>query len=302
MTSNPDDAAAPATAPATPGAANRFYTGRPPVHLRDSEHDRDIDDHTAVITSVSEPCPSIVRITARISGAGTNPAWRSANVAIRLYLSERYGNHTRVYTVRDFLEDTGEVVVDIVQHEHDSPMMLFSRDAHVGMEFSLTGPRVHFTIPPREQDEPVALFADATAIPALVSIFDRTDGKLPGELYLVAGDRAAVNEITLPGDLRLTHIDPEDTGDPQPLYTCARALENPTSYVVWAAGERAEMASIRSYFRDEVGMDKSRVSVAGYWCIGVGNDEIDRARKKFYERKRAEGAKLEDFNDLDVGI
>ncbi|MCX7543034.1 SIP domain-containing protein [Corynebacterium sp. P5848] len=303
MTNNtPDTGRTPTTAPETPGAANRFSTGQPPVHLRNSEHDRDIDDYTAVITSVSAPCPSIVRITAKLQGARTNPAWSSANVAIRLYLSERYGNHTRVYTVRDYLEETEEIVVDIVQHEHDSPMMLFSRDAHVGMQFSLTGPRVHFTIPPRPHGEPVALFADATAIPALVSIFDRTDGDLSGELYLVAGDRAAVDEIPLPGGIRLTHIDPADTDDPRPLDTCAKALPDPTSYVVWAAGERAEMTSIRSYFRNEVGMDKSRVSIAGYWRIGVGNDEIDRARKRFYERKLAEGARLEDFNDLDVGI
>ena len=286
----------------TPGAANRFDTGQPPVHLRNSEHDRDIDDHTAVITSVSGPCPSIVRITAKIPGSSANPAWNSANVAVRLYLSERYGNHTRVYTVRDYLADTEEIVVDIVQHEHDSPMMLFSRDAHTGMEFSLTGPRVHFGVPQHNPGEPVALFADATAIPALVSIFDRADGELTGELYLAAGDRAAVDEIPIPGGLRLTHIDPADTDDPRPLETHARELPEPTSYVVWAAGERAEMASIRSYLRNEVGMDKSRVAVAGYWRIGVGNDEIDRARKRFYEKRLAEGAKLEDFNDLDVGI
>ncbi|WP_241828331.1 siderophore-interacting protein [Corynebacterium glutamicum] len=89
--------------------------------LRENSHDRDISEIIATITALDHPSPSFLRFTAFVPGSANNPVWAEANVAIRLYLSEEFDDATRVYTVRSFDAATESIVVDVVQHHHESP-------------------------------------------------------------------------------------------------------------------------------------------------------------------------------------
>ena len=72
--------------------------------------------------------------------------------------------------------------------------------------------------------------------------------------------------------------------------------------MVWAAGERDEMKSIRRHFRKQVGLEKDAVAVFGYWKYNTTNTQIDAVRKENYMKMLSEGQLLENFDDLSLEI
>ncbi|WP_080792360.1 siderophore-interacting protein [Corynebacterium pacaense] len=259
--------------------------------LRENAHDRDISEIRATITAVDRPSFSLLRVTAHLPGAAQNPVWGIPNVAVRFYLDDA----TRVYTVRSFDRACESMVVDVVQHGHPSPMMSWSETVAPGDELTLTGPRPHFPLPPGGK---VALFLDDTAIPALAAIMDQWPAGVGGVGWVVTEDVAAFEELPHIEGLELHLLAPGD----QPLADKARELPNPSTHVVWAAGERDEMKSIRGYFRRDIGLEKESVAVFGYWKKGTTNTRIDQVRRDHYMRLLAEGGDLEGFDDLSLEI
>lgn len=278
-------------------------TTEQPQRLDDEVHDRDITEFAATITSISRPSPSLLRFTAHLPGSVANGQWMLPNVAIRFYLDERYGGHTRVYTVRDYDPVSEAVVVDVVQHEGDSPMMRWSREVQVGDVLSITGPRPHFIVPEAHGREAV-LFADETAIPALASIMDQWPAETRGRGWVSGPDPAAFAELPEIAGLDLTFVDTRHAANTAPLAEAARAIQDVDvdDIVVWAAGERDEMREIRRHFRAHHGLDKDDLAVFGYWKRGVTNTRIDIERKAHYERMVAAGADVTDFDDLALPI
>lgn len=267
--------------------------------LRENSHDRDISEIVATITALDRPSPSLLRFTAFVPGSANNPVWAEANVAIRLYLSEEFDDATRVYTVRSFDAATESTVVDVVQHHHESLMMCWSDTVKINDTLVLTGPRPHFVIPEGEQ---AALFLDDTAIPALAAILDQWPTGLRGKGWVVTDDPAAFDELPSIDGLELNLLAPGSDPTVQPLAQQAYDLENPETYVVWAAGERDEMKSIRRHFRKQVGLEKDAVAVFGYWKYNTTNTQIDAVRKENYMKMLSEGLQLENFDDLSLEI
>lgn len=276
----------------------------PPIHLHDPVHDRDIDRYEATVTSICRPTESLLRFTARIPGANSHPGWLRPNVAIRFYLDQRYGGHTRVYTVRHYDPATESIVVDVVQHNDPSVMMRWSREVRVGDRLTLTGPRVHFGIPTtaRSLGHRALMLADATAIPAVVSILAQWDLDMTGEVWVLANDTVAVEEIGAPAGIVISHVRPSDVPAVKPLTYLAMRVREPEHFAWWAAGERADMQALRRYLRTEQGLKREQVAVAGYWRQGVTNADIDRARKDLYDRILADGGDLQDFDDLTASL
>lgn len=272
-------------------------TSTPRHHLRDTVHDRDISDFAATVTQVARPVPSVLRVTLHLPGAGRNPEWAKPNVAIRFYLSERYEEQTRVYTVRSFDREEETVEVDVVQHGASSPMMAWSTDVEVGDTLHITGPRPHMVLPECPGGRAV-LFADDTALPALYSILDQWPSGVRGRCWVSTPDRAAFEELPHLPEVELSYLPAVGT----PLLDAARLVPSPEDVVVWAAGEREEMKGIRRHFRREVGLDKQRVAVSGYWRRGVTNTEIDAVRKENYLALMARGGQMEDLDDLSLSI
>ncbi|MCG7438236.1 siderophore-interacting protein [Corynebacterium freneyi] len=273
-----------------------------PVRLDNAaDHDRDIKEYRATITSVTRPSPSILRIAAHLPGSQAVPEWSLPNVAIRFYLDERYDRHTRVYTVREYDADSEEAIIDVVQHGSESPMMRWSRDVAAGDVLVLTGPRPHAVVP-RPKSRRVVLFADDTAIPALAALLDQWPAGYWGTAWACTSDLAAVAELHRPAGVEIIHLDPAHSPDAAPLASAALGLADPRGLGVWAAGERDEMRTIRRHFRRTVGLPKEDVAVFGYWKRGVSNTDIDRHRKEVYERLAAEGRSMESVDDLSLPI
>ncbi|MGO1447646.1 siderophore-interacting protein [Corynebacterium casei] len=263
-------------------------TGNP---LREQGHDAALNEFNARVTQVERPSESLLRVSVYLPESGSNDDWLEPNIAVRFYLPAG----TRVYTVRSYDRGREVAVIDVVQHEKPSVMMDWSNSVKVGDTFALTGPRPHVGLPEASR---LALFADDTAMPALYSLLQYWPEGAAGNAWVSTSDQEAFYELPLVSGLELHYVDPESKS----LATIARTITDGEGLGIWAAGERDEMKDIRRYFRNEIGMDKSAVRVAGYWKIDTTNAQIDEHRRAAYLRGLSEGKGLEDFDDLDLAI
>lgn len=265
--------------------------------LRSPDHDRDLHDVAATIVDQHRPTQHLLRFTATLPDGSADPAWAVPNVTIRMELGPDYDDASRVYTVRRYDPVAAAIEVDVVLHGSASPMMRWCRDLRVGSLLRFRGPRQHFVVPD-VPDRPVALFLDATAVPALFTILEQWTHRAGGIGWVETADVAAFEELpTVPG-LTLHRIDPaEGAGG---LVRRAAQVERPEEWVVWGAGERDDMRALRSHFRTEVGLAKEHVALYGYWKRGATNTEIDQHRIASYARLVAGGGSLEDVDDLAI--
>lgn len=267
--------------------------------LSTPDHDRGLIHTTAVVEGLSRPTPGLVRVRARLAQAAPGPDWALPNVAIRLRLGSDYEDASRIYTVRTFDAASGTLVFDVVVHGYSSPMMRWVADLRAGSQFALSGPRPHLQIP-AAAGRPVALFLDATAIPALHALLEQRPADLHGVGWVATPDTAAFAELPVLPGLDLQRVNEQGVGAGGVLARHARDLPSPERYVVWGAGERDEMRAIRQYF-SAAGLSKSEIAIAGYWTRGVSNTELDEQRRRNYERIVAAGGTLADVDDLAVG-
>ena len=286
--------AQPATAqPADARATAQLITSKA---TQSDDHNRGLQLASATVISCTEVTPELARVVLHIPDLRDEPLWCAPNVAIRFYLDERFESATRVYTVRSASEAASSIEVDVVKHGETSPMMQWLDTLQPGDAVRFGGPRPHFTIPETGGRDAV-IFADATSIPALYAILDQAGPELTGRGWIATHDEHAFNELPAPAGLTLTRIAP-GTGFVSEL----AALADPSSVVVWGAGERDEMRAVRSFFRSEHGLAKGDVAVFGYWKRGTTNTQIDMQRVAAYEEALAAGQSVHDLDDLALAI
>tara|TARA_R100001129_G_scaffold132512_1_gene93970 strand:+ start:1726 stop:2535 length:810 start_codon:yes stop_codon:yes gene_type:complete len=268
--------------------------------VREEKHDRGLEFVTAVVERVSQPFQSVRRVTARLSEIIDHAAWGRANVAFRIFLGDDYGGASRIYTVRAFDAEQRTICFDIVLHGESSPMMQWSSQLDRGTRFDIAGPRPHFLIPDAG-DRKVALFLDATAIPALFALLTQAEAPISGTGWVHTDDERYFAELPDCPGLVLHRIGGAGTRD-VPLLEQALALNGPMIGSVWGAGERKEMRTVRAHFRDTLGLPASSVAVAGYWTSGISNSQVDKVRQKVYESLLAEGGTPEEFDYLSLEL
>lgn len=278
-----------------------------PQGLLDAEdHMRGMERLEMEVVGIAYPVPSIARVTGRI--APQNPAaWQPPNQAIRIAVDHPEGQRPvmRVYTVRRFDPDQSLIEIDFVLHGGDSPAMLWLHSAKPGTILPLIGPRQHVT-PNPTPGKRVAIFADATAIPALWSILDAwpDDGDAEGDVWVETDDRFAFDELPHPQGITLHLLlrPPEEAaGTAGRLLLAAQELADPQDRVVWAAGERQEMRALKEIFR-KAGVTRDHLQVVGYWKHGISGSDLDRLRLAEYAALLSKGKTLADLNDEELPI
>lgn len=271
-----------------------------PLHRRpaitSADHNAGMQRTVGTVRSVSQPSRELARVTLEIPGLRHDPGWLRPNAALRFYLSPEFGEVSRVYTVRSADTEHETIDVDVVLHGEASPMMVWVTTIRPGDTVELVGPRPHSLLPDHPE-RPVALFLDATAVPALYSILRSAPETLHGVGWVATDDEIAFDELP-----RVTGLDLRRIPLGSDFAAQLRELEDPASYVVWGAGERDAMKQIRAFFRKECGLSKDEVSVFGYWKRGASNTDIDANRLKHYEAVLASGGTVGDLDDLDLAI
>lgn len=171
----------------------------------------------------------------------------------------------RDYTPARFDAATGELDIEVALHDA-GPASDWAVGAFVGQWVGIAGPRGSMVVPTGFDWH--WLIGDETALPAIA----RRLAELP------AHTRATVRiHVRNPADQRvLTSAAPLDLQwvDSLPAAVEALALPPGAGYI-WAAGENADMAAVRTAVMAKPGVDAKRMRIAAYWKRGVADHHED---------------------------
>lgn len=175
----------------------------------------------------------------------------------------------RDYTVRAWLPESHELVLEFVIHGHGVASN-WAATATVGSEVGVLGPRGNICFP--ENYSSYLLIGDEAALPSIGRFLEELPAEAEVHAFIEvanAGERQALSQRERAS---VTWVLRDEAG-PGGLERAVRAAELPAGddWFVFAAGEIGMLRPIRDYFRKELVLPKERVVVDGYWKRGVEN-------------------------------
>nr|WP_254656182.1 SIP domain-containing protein [Ketogulonicigenium vulgare] len=114
-------------------------------------------------------------------------------------------------------------------------------------------------------------------------------------MIVETADPAAFTALNIPAGVEARMIPLQGAAGTTGTLAAAFAAITDPQITLWAAGERAEMRTIRQHAQ-ALGLPRDLIRVEGYWKHGVSSSEIDRARLAHYEKLRAAGGGLIDID------
>lgn len=187
----------------------------------------------------------------------------------------------RDYTPRRFDPDAGRLEIDFVCHPGGMAAE-WATSARIGDRILVAGPR-GTTVLPNDIDW-YFLVGDETALPAIARRLEELPAGTRVTAVVSVPSRADEQRIGehLDLDLRWIH---RDRSGPDAVMDAVRAGRWPTGQVyAWAAGEASLLRPVRRFLRDEKGVDRDHLDVAGYWR--AGHDQYEAALTRLTLRTR----------------
>jgi NADPH-dependent ferric siderophore reductase len=200
--------------------------------------------------------------------------------AIRETMPREQWPHTRTYTVRWVDTAAGELAVDFVVHGDEGLAGPWAAAAQPGDTLIFTGPGGGYN--PDPAADWYLLAGDEAALPAVAAVIESLPAHARGVAFIEVGSDADVQEIAAPAGLELVWLQRGDVpaGESSQLVEAVRTAAWPEGRVnVFAHGERGYMKGLREVLFRERGLDRSQVSLSGYWAKGRVED-VFQAEKK----------------------
>ncbi|KQM14939.1 FAD-binding protein [Plantibacter sp. Leaf171] len=188
---------------------------------------------------------------------------------------------TRTYTVRRV--DTGERTIDIdfVVHGDEGLAGPWAAAAQPGDRVVLAGPGGAY------RPDPTAdwhLFAgDESAVPAIAAALEVLPPEATGLAFIEIGGRDDLIELDRPAGVQLIWVGraARDESAAALLATAIAGHPWPAGRVqVFAHGERESMKALREVFLTQRGLDRSQLSLSGYWAYGRTEDRFQAEKRE----------------------
>jgi NADPH-dependent ferric siderophore reductase len=170
------------------------------------------------------------------------------------------------YTVRHHRPEAAEIDIDVVIHDEAGPASAWATTAGPGDPAALWGPREAFA-PPAGTDW-YLLVADESGLPATAAILDWLPPGSVVRAFVEVPDSGEEQPLAHGDDVVVTwlHRGDRPAGTTSQLVDAVRSLERPGGRpYAWGGGESRAMTAVRRYLRDQVGLERSQVSMTGYW-------------------------------------
>lgn len=200
--------------------------------------------------------------------------------AIRESMPRELWPHTRTYTVRWVDLEAQELAIDFVVHGDEGLAGPWAAAAAPGDSLVFTGPGGAYNPAP---DADWYLFAgDDAAIPAIAACVEALAPDALGTVFLEVDNEADILPISAPAGVKLHWLQRNGVpaGSSDLLLQALRATEwLPGRVDVFAHGERGYMKGLREIFFVQHGLERSQVSLSGYWAQGRV-EEVFQAEKK----------------------
>ncbi|MFE4082348.1 siderophore-interacting protein [Paenarthrobacter sp. YIM B13468] len=200
--------------------------------------------------------------------------------AIRETMPREQWPHTRTYTIRWANLEERELAIDFVVHGDEGLAGPWAAAAEPGDPLVFTGPGGAYNPAP---DADWHLFAgDDAAIPAIAACIEALAPEARGFAFLEVDGAEDILPISAPAGLELRWLQRNGVpaGSSELLLDALRDMQwLPGRVDVFAHGERGYMKGLRQIFFSQRGLERSQVSLSGYWAQGRV-EEVFQAEKK----------------------
>lgn len=187
---------------------------------------------------------------------------------------------TRSYTVRWVDTEAQELAIDFVIHGDEGLAGPWAAAAKPGDTFTFTGPGGAYNPAP---DADWYLFAgDEAALPAIAAAIESLPAEARGLAFIEVDSDADIQPTASPSGLDVTWLRRNGTpaGSGDLLVSTIADAEWPAGRVdVFAHGERGYMKGLRDVFFVQRGLERSQVSLSGYWAQGRVEDDFQAEKK-----------------------
>lgn len=188
--------------------------------------------------------------------------------------------YTRTYTVRWVDQAAQELAIDFVVHGDEGLAGPWALAAHPGDTLVFTGPGGAYNPAP---DADWYLFAgDDAALPAIAASIESLPSDAKGLAFLEVDSAADILAIAAPDGVELRWLlrSGVPAGSSTILLDALGAAEwLPGRVDVFAHGERGYMKGLREIFFKQRGLERSQVSLSGYWAQGRVEDDFQAEKK-----------------------
>lgn len=201
--------------------------------------------------------------------------------ALREVMPREHWSVTRTYTVRWINMATKEIAIDFVVHGESGLAGPWAAAAAPGDRIIFVGPGGAYKPNP---DADWHLFVgDESALPAIARALESLPNDARGHVYIEADTAADIQSMAKPDGVELNWVFRNGTAPDQ----CTLLLDAVTNGA-WPAGtvdafvhgEREYMKGLRDLLFKQRGLERSQVSLSGYWAYGRNEDNFQAEKRE----------------------
>ena len=186
---------------------------------------------------------------------------------------------TRSYTVRRFDPDAQQIEMDFVVHGDHGIACAWAAGAAAGDEILAGGPGPKKLL--NLTGEWYLIIGDMSALPAIGANLAHLPADATGTALIEILDAADQQELTAPSGVDIQWlVNPDPARSIDIVMNAVRALDwSQAQCEAWVAGELDVVRSVRSFLKDDKGMQRQQMYASSYWQHG-STDEQHRVAKK----------------------
>lgn len=246
--------------------------------------------HTATVARTETIARDMVRVILTGEGLRALPDLTFTDHYVKL----RFGDVTRTYTIRRFDREANELAIDFVIHGDVGLAGPWAAHAQPGDEISFTGPGGAWA--PGADADAFLLVGDEAAIPAIAATLEALPADAEARVFLevASADHHQSLPVTDRTEVTWVHRDEHGLGYGEALVRAVVAAGVPDGVVeagvveAFVHGNADMVKPLRRFLFFDAGLDRSRVSISGYWRTGLNEDGWQSSKKEFKAAMEAE--------------
>lgn len=175
----------------------------------------------------------------------------------------------RDYTVRAWLPETRELVIEFVVHGH-GVASAWAASAKPGDTVGVLGPRGNIVFP--ESYSWYLLAGDAAALPSLTRFIEELPAEAGAHVVIEVENGGEWRDLGQRPGVQVTWVLRDQAGA-RGLEQAVRAVPLPEhdDWFAFIGGEVGAIKPVRDYLRVEAAVPRERIVVDGYWKRGLAN-------------------------------
>jgi NADPH-dependent ferric siderophore reductase len=200
--------------------------------------------------------------------------------ALRSELPRERWPRTRTYTVRTYDPDTREMAVDFVVHGDEGLAGPWAVRARPGEVVHFMGPGGGYTPDPAADWH--LLVGDESALPAIAAAVERLPAGVPAKVLVEVAGPQEEQKLAASPDTEVVWLHRGSRPVGEALTAAVAALDFPAGRLhAFVHGEATFVRELRRQLRLERGIDRSQLSISGYWRRGKDEDGWQSSKREW---------------------